>query len=139
MINISQAKKYCREDISLIKNYAEAMADTTQMWICHHINGEPFTGFTQKDLSKFNMYYDRPACELKFVTLSEHTKIHCRGIHNPMYGRKHTDATKKKISENNAHAFAGKQHTDAVKAKISASMKGKNKGRIPWNKGVKRG
>ena len=66
MINEKQARKYCREDITLIKNYAEAVADKTKTWICHHINGEPFTGFSKKDLKKMNMYLHRPASELKF-------------------------------------------------------------------------
>lgn len=79
MICISQAKKYCREDISLIKGYAEAVADTNQTWICHHINAEPFTGFSKKDLKKMNMYLHRPASELRFVTPKEHWAIHKPG------------------------------------------------------------
>lgn len=29
-------ERYCCEDISKIENYEEAVADTTQMWHCHH-------------------------------------------------------------------------------------------------------
>lgn len=34
MIDESQARKYCKEDISKIKNYDLAIADTTQTWHC---------------------------------------------------------------------------------------------------------
>lgn len=76
MINASQARKYCREDITLIKNYEEAVSDTTQMLLCHHRNAEPFTGFCTKDLKKMNMYLQRPASELMFVTRKMHEDIH---------------------------------------------------------------
>ena len=36
MINVKQAKKYCKEDISLIENYEQAVNDNNQMWVCHH-------------------------------------------------------------------------------------------------------
>ena len=32
MINEKQARKYCKEEISKIKNYEKAIADTTQTW-----------------------------------------------------------------------------------------------------------
>ena len=36
MISLRTVTKYCGEDISKIENYDKAIADTTQMWICHH-------------------------------------------------------------------------------------------------------
>lgn len=95
MINESQARKYCREDITLIKNYAEAVADTTQTWICHHRNAEPFTGFCTADLVKMNMYENRPASELMFVTRKTHVEIHSSG-HTCKH---HSEESRKKISE----------------------------------------
>lgn len=94
MINEKQARRYCREDITLIKNYAEAVADKTQTWICHHINAEPFTGFCTADLEKMNMYENRPASELKFVTRKMHVEIHGSG-HT---GKHHYEETRQKIS-----------------------------------------
>ena len=79
MICIEQARKYCREDISKIEGYAEALADTTQTRICHHRNAEPFTGFCKADLKKMNMYLNRPASELKFVSPKQHYDIHKPG------------------------------------------------------------
>lgn len=127
MIDEINAKKYCRDDISLIKNYAEALADTTQTWFCHHVNGEPFTGFCKDDLIKMKMYYNRPASELMFVTLSMHNTIHRTGVKFKK-SKPVSDETKKKMSDNNC------MHREEVRAKMSASCKG----RIPWNKG-KRG
>lgn len=37
MINENKARKYCKEDIKKIKNYDLAIADTTQVWHCHHM------------------------------------------------------------------------------------------------------
>ena len=108
MINEKQARRYCRENITLIKNYAEAVVDTTRMWICHHINGEPFTGFCKKDLKKMNMYYKRPASELKFVTRKMHEDIHgsckkagksCKGGTPWNKGKAPSKETRNKLSE----------------------------------------
>ena len=120
MINESQARNYCREDITLIKNYAEAVADKTRTWICHHINGEPFTGFCKEDLKKMNMYYNRPASELKFVTRSEHKTIHNKGT-------THTEETRKKLSDakkGKTSSFKGKHHSEEARKKLSESHKG---------------
>ena len=40
MICEHYARKFCCEDISLIENYALAVADTTQTWDCHHRGNE---------------------------------------------------------------------------------------------------
>ena len=79
MIKESNVKKYCCEDISLIENYHIAIADEEKMWDIHHRrecdeNGK--TLFTKKQLIEMNLYYNRPASELIFVTRSMHKKIH---------------------------------------------------------------
>ena len=60
MINEYNAKRFCCEDLSLIENYALAVADTTQTWDCHH-RGEilPCGRYEAKDLKKFYLYYNR--------------------------------------------------------------------------------
>lgn len=73
MISIGNVRRKCRDDISKIKNYDKAIADTTQTWECHHINELTFTA---KELKKMNMYYNRPASELVFLTKAEHKKLH---------------------------------------------------------------
>ena len=79
MINSYKAKRYCCEDISLIENYSQAIADQTNMWDIHHrreCDDEGKTLFTHKQLIEMNLYHNRPASELIFVTRSMHRKIH---------------------------------------------------------------
>ena len=79
MINEKKAKVYCSDDISLIENYHKAIADRDKMWDIHHrreCDSEGRTLFTKKQLIAMNLYYNRPAEELIFVTRSMHWKIH---------------------------------------------------------------
>ena len=119
MIKTKHAKKICREDITLIKNYEQAITDESQIWDCHHINE---LTFTRQELIKQNMYYYRPANELVFLTRSEHKKLHltvCAGA----------DEYKQKLSE----SLKGRKFSDEHRRNISES----NKGQTPWNKGSK--
>jgi len=145
MINESQARKYCREDITLIKNYAKAIADKTETWICHHRNAEPFTGFCTADLKKMNMYENRPASELMFVTRSEHQTIHTKGKRHSAEARKKiSDAKKgKTLSDEHKHKLSeshkgmtGKRHSEETKKKMSESQKGKSLGKHWYNNGI---
>ena len=79
MINEKCAKNYCSDDISLIENYHQAIADKEKMWEIHHrreCDDEGRTLFTHKQLKKMNLYFNRPASELIFVARSIHKKIH---------------------------------------------------------------
>ena len=79
MISERSAKKYCSEDISLIENYQQAIADKEKKWEIHHrreCDSEGRTLFTHKQLKKMNLYYKRPPKELIFVTRSMHWKLH---------------------------------------------------------------
>ena len=125
MIDEKVACKYCKEDISKIKNYELAIADTTQTWNCHHILGEILT---RQQLLEHDFYYDVPACMLKFVTKAEHNRLHKKGKH-------HSEESLNKMSE--AHKgktpFKGHCHSEEAKRKISEA----NKGKVTWNKGKK--
>lgn len=79
MINEKCAKCYCSEDIALIENYQEAISDEERIWDIHHRrecdeNGK--TLFTKKQLKEMNLYFNRPASELMFVTRAMHWKLH---------------------------------------------------------------
>ena len=79
MISEKCAKSYCSDEISLIENYKTAISDKTKMWEIHHRrecdeNGR--TLFTKKHLKEMNLYLNRPASELVFVTRSMHNKLH---------------------------------------------------------------
>lgn len=72
------SRKYCCENISKIENYDRAIADYRKMWHCHHRRETPEEGIalSKEDLLKNNLYYNRPADELIFLTPEEHTSLH---------------------------------------------------------------
>ena len=88
MINLYKVKKFCK-DYTRIENYQEAVNDTTQTWVCHHILGEILS---REQLLDHDFYYDVPSCMLKFVTEREHKQIHQNGKHL-------SEETRKKLSE----------------------------------------
>ena len=96
MISEESAKSYCKDDISLIENYDKAIADKTQIWHCHHRRE---TIFSRKDLIEIGEYYNRPACELIFLTKSEHMRLHHLGKPSGMKGKHHSVEARKKMSE----------------------------------------
>ena len=119
MINEYQTKRFCKDDISLIENYDKAIADTTQVWHCHHRRE---TIFSRKDLIEIGEYYNRPACELIFLTPNEHHRLH-------NIGKKVSAETRKKMSESNKgenHPLFGKHHSAKTRKKMGESKKGEN-------------
>ena len=85
MINEYNAKRFCSDEISLIENYREAIADEEKMWDIHHrreCDSEGRTLFTRKQLIDMNLYFKRPASELIFVTRSTHRKLHREMLEN---------------------------------------------------------
>ena len=91
MINEMQAKKYCKEDLSKIKNYDKAIADKTHTWHCHHMT-ETWWNCSKKELIENECYYNRKACELIFLTPKEHMRMH-------MQGQQLSAATRRKMTE----------------------------------------
>ena len=79
MINAYMAKLYCSDDITLIENYQQAIADEKRTWDIHHrreCDENGITLFTKKQLKEMGLYFNRPASELIFVTRSIHCKLH---------------------------------------------------------------
>ena len=114
----------CNEDLSLIENYYLAINDNTTMWDCHH-RLETELNVSRQYLVDNNIYFNRPASELIFLTHADHIKLHhtnkivsqetrkkqseaASGEKNHMYGTHHTDVSRQKISENNAKYWLGK-------------------------------
>ena len=112
MIDKKIAIKYCKDDISLIENYDKAIADDTQTWHCHHRRE---TIFSRKDLIEICEYYNRPACELIFLTPFEHIRLH-------QLGKNVSAETRQKMSE----AHKCKHHSAETRQKLSESHKGKS-------------
>lgn len=130
MISEKQAKRYCREDISKIGNYEEAVNDKEHKWDCHHCFEKFWWWETSpKDLKEQGMYYNRPASELIFLSASDHRTLHTKG-------RECSEETKRKLSEINknrskeislrmSRAHKGKHPTEETKRKISKALKGR--------------
>ena len=111
MINERQARKFCKEDISKIKNYDKAIADTTQVWHCHHMT-ETWWNCSKKELIENECYYHRKACELIFLTHSEHLRLHLKG-------KNLSEETRRKMSE----ARKGRTFTEEWRRKMSEAAK----------------
>ena len=77
MICEQAVKRYCPKGWTGIENYDKAVADKTRTWHCHH-RLETLWWFrtSQKDLQKFDLYYNRPASELVFLPSADHAHLH---------------------------------------------------------------
>ena len=134
---------FCREDASKIEGYDEAIKSEEQ-YDCHHRLELHYDGslrFTSDSLKKLDLYYNRPACELVFLSRSEHLRLHTKarwesGLLKKKSGIKRkgtkwshpmSEETKKKLSLANK----GKLRSEETKLKISKAHKGKP----AWNKG----
>ena len=119
MISTRTAKAYCRDDISLIENYDKAVSDTTQVWDCHHRRE---TIYSVKELIEIGEYYNRPACELIFLTPTDHRRLHKLGKHLSEETRKKLRESKK--GEN--HPMFGKHLSEETRTKLSEAIKCKH-------------
>lgn len=115
MIRIYNVKKFCKDDISLIENYEEAISSSDR-YDCHHrleLNEDGEIANTKEELISKGLYYNRPSSELIFLPFREHSSLHMKARH------KHPSWTK-------------------VKDKVSKSLTGKKvKHGTCWNKGLK--
>ena len=120
-------EKYCTEPEN-IENYEAAKKNNFKGWECHHrlethnSDGERrLVGITKKELKALDMYYNRPASELIFLTSREHMSLHQKG-------KKFSEEAKNKIAEamkGNKHALGCKRSEEARK-KLSEANKGEN-------------
>ena len=130
-------ERLCK-DYKNIENYEKALADNFKGWNCHHrlethtSDGERRpVDITAAELQALGMYYGRPASELIFLTIYEHSRLHMKGKHRSeetknkiskaAKGRQFSEETKKKIRE----ALKGKHHSEETKNKISKATKGR--------------
>lgn len=131
MINEFYANKFCKDDITKIENYEKAMVDN-ETWVIHHrLETHYFDGtkrpiferLTRQQLKTYDLYYNRPAAELIFMTKHDHMFLHMKGAK-----RVFSDEWRQHISE----AQKGKHHSEAAKSRISNTLKGRpcpNKGK----------
>ena len=127
---------HCSECETLIENYDKAKADNFKGWVLHHRrethypNGERMMiEISAKELNALDMYKNRPANELIYMTASEHTSLHSKG-------KRHSEETKKKLSEaakqrpkenykGENNGMYGKKHSEESKRKMTESRKGR--------------
>lgn len=113
MIN-RHAQGFCSEDISLIENYQEALADPNETWDCHHrleivLDGTGIHVTSKRELIERGLYYNRPASELVFMREKDHHKMHSinfAGVRNPMSGKNHSQESREKISRTRLERIA---------------------------------
>ena len=65
---------FCCDDIRLIENYDEAI-NSNEIYDCHH-RLETDKHMSAKELIDNDLYYNRPASELIFLTHREHSHLH---------------------------------------------------------------
>ena len=117
-------KMYCRDDLSKIENYEQAINDKENMWVCHHrleltLDGEE--ALSQKDLMRMNMYYHRPYFELIFIKDIDHRKLHARFLNDWI-----TEESLNKIREKRKGTVVNEE----TRKKISKTVKQR------WKEGV---
>ncbi len=103
---------YCKDDISLIENYDKAI-NSNETYDCHH-KLEIELNMSPNELKEKDLYFQRPASELIFLTKSEHISLHRRG---KSYGPC-SEETKQKISKNSC------MKDPIVRAKVSSTLMG---------------
>lgn len=88
MIDETQVRRYCREDLSLIENYDEAVR-SEEPYHCHH-RYELNDGIvlSMNDLKKMGLYFKRPASELIFLKRIDHHRLHTKGNKNYFHNHK---------------------------------------------------
>lgn len=132
MICETTTLKYCKEDISLIENYDKAISDESQTWHTHHRlethdeNGNLRSEFISKQsLKEDNLYYNRPANELIFLTAKDHISLHTKGKHR-------TEETLQRMSQTMSKVMKERNTNDEIRMKyeeIARNMGLRNKGR----------
>ena len=149
--------RYCK-DYQNIENYEKAKADNFKGWCIHHrlethnSDGERrLVDIAAAELQALGMYYNRPAAELIFLTISEHSMLHAKGkkgseetklkMSTSHKGKKFSEEHREALSEahrGEKHYMYGKRHSIEVNEKISKALKGRpsqNKGKHWYNNG----
>ena len=145
-------KRYC-EDIENVENYEKAKKDNFKGWEVHHRlethlpNGKRReVDISRKELIALDMYFNRPADELIFLTVKEHNALN-KGKQAWNKGKSPSEETRRKMSEakkgkqlsaehkkkigeksKGRRPMLGKHHTEDTKKKMSKAQKGKHIG-----------
>ena len=131
MVSIKALKSYCSGDITKIENYEKAISDPDVKWVCHHRRED--LDYSRQDLINQGLYYKVSPEDLILLTLTAHRQLYMTGERNNMYGKKHPEETKKKISKamtgkmvGEKNPMYGKKRPEETKKKISKALTGKH-------------
>ena len=96
------AYAYCRDDVSKIENYEQAMNDKEHVWHCHHrleltLDGE--FAHSRAELQRLGMYFKRPYSSIP-------------------------DKTRAKLADSAKRTWTGRHHSAEAKAKMSKTHMG---------------
>jgi len=124
---------YCRHP-EFIENYDKAIADTIQVWDCHHRREELYS---QEELKERGEYFDVSPDELIFLTPAEHRKIDsfCKRMSEAKKGHKKPDGAgtppKKVLCVETGEIFESvheaERQTGVNQSTISKACSGKRK------------
>lgn len=141
MICEKTVRRFCCQDPSFIENYEEAM-ESDETYDCHH-RREIADGkvLSVKELKEQDLYYNRPAEELIFLSHREHLSLHHKGkkpsdearrkIGDAHKGKKQSEEARRKNAEANKgenNPMYGKHHTEEAKHKMADAKRGKPSG-----------
>ena len=74
-----QTPYFAPGELSKIENYAQAVAANFVGWVIHHraeLNADGSVNKKREELIISNTYYYRPASELIFLTINDHSQLH---------------------------------------------------------------
>lgn len=118
----TQKNCFCQTP-ELIENYEQAVADKTQIWVCHHrdeirvLPSGMIAIRSKKELIENDRYFNCPPNELIFMTMSDHAKLHSKYIYHPPMSESE--------KERRSTAYKGRKLSEEAKKKISIAGKGK--------------
>lgn len=102
-----QTPYFAPGELSKIENYAQAVANNFVGWVIHHraeLNADGSVNKKRDELIISNTYYYRPATELIFLTISDHSQLHStatRRIKTDVTVETRTKQSQAKLTANN--------------------------------------
>ena len=138
-------RSICNGDITKIENFAAAINDRNETWICHHRLEISPTGkiFSAAKLEVLGLYFKQPPEALIFLPKAAHTALHNKARadykgRKPKKVKKTKEELSRIKSENTKKLWEkrkeeGWDFSEETKKRMSEQRRGKE----PWNKGKK--